>query len=75
MEKAIGAEGVLKIELVDGKVQVAVGYDSKGVDVSLGVAVESDYFVDKLAAAVPGESALEAGLVAALKLALRSVKI
>lgn len=75
MEKPIGAEGTLKIENVDGKIVVSVGYDGKGLDGSLSVAIESDYFVDLLAAAVPGDSPLEALVIATLKSALKSVKI
>lgn len=75
MEKEIGAEGALKLELVDGKLKLAVTYDGKGVDGEISALIDSDYFVDKLAELIPGDSGFEAAMVAALKIALKSVKI
>lgn len=75
MDKPIGKEGVLKIEVLNGKVRVSAGYDGKGADAGFFVELEGDYFIDKLAAAVPGESALEAVIVATLKSALKGVKV
>ena len=75
MEKAIGKEGNFGIELVGGKVKLSAGYDGAGVDAGLSISVDSDYFVDKLAALIPGDSGFEAAMVAALKIALRSVKV
>lgn len=75
MEKEIGAEGVFGLELVDGKLKLSVGYDGKGLDGAVSVSVEGDYFVDKLMALIPGDSAFEAAMGAALKIALKSVKV
>ena len=75
MEKEIGAEGKLSLELADGKIKIMAGYDGKQVDAGLTVAIDTDQFVDKLAALIPGDSGFEAAMVAALKIALRSVKV
>ena len=75
MEKPIGAEGSFKLELGDGKLNLTAGYDGKQVDAAVSVSVDTDAFVDKLAALIPGESGFESAMVAALKIALRSVKI
>lgn len=75
MEKPLGAEGTLKLELVDGKIAISAVYDGKQVDASLTVSVDTDQFVDKLAALIPGDSGFESAMVAALKIALRAVKI
>ena len=75
MEKPIGAEGNFKLELADGKLMLSAGYDGKQVDAALTLSVDTDQFVDKLAALVPGESGFESAMVAALKIALRSVKV
>jgi uncharacterized protein (DUF2344 family) len=75
MDKEIGAEGALKLELVDGKLKLGVVYDGKGVDGEVSVLVDADYFVDKLAELIPGDSGFESAMVVALKIALKSVKI
>lgn len=57
MEKNIGLgkEAGLKIELVDGKLKLAVTLDTAGVDAELAVLVEPQYFADKLKAAIGGQ--------------------
>lgn len=75
MEKALGAEAKLKVELADGKLLIGVVYDGKGVDGQVGISVDSDYFIDQLAALIPGDSIIEATALAALKLGLKNVKV
>jgi hypothetical protein len=75
MEKAIGAEAKLKLELVDGKLMISLVYDGKGVDGQVGISVDSDYFIDQLAGLIPGDSVIEATALAALKLGLKNVKV
>lgn len=72
MEKELSKELKMKIEMKDGKLNLSLGYDGAGVDAGMYVAVEPDYFIDQLAAAVPGESALEAVVVSALKAAFKA---
>lgn len=73
MEKDIelSKEAGLKIEVVGGKVKVAVKLDTKGVDAEVAVLLEPDYFADKLKEAIPGkiDDAVIDVLKAALKLA------
>lgn len=54
-EKELGSEGSLKLEVVEGKVKLTLKYDSKGLDADLVLLLESEYFVDKLAEAIPGK--------------------
>lgn len=75
MEKPIGSEAKLKLELVDGKVVVSVVYDGKGLDGSISLAADGDYFCDELAKLVPGDTVVEQFIVGALKSALRVAKI
>ena len=75
MEKELGKEAKLKLELVDGKIAISATYDGKQVDAAVTVSIDTDQFVDKLAALIPGDSTFESAMVAALKIALRSVKV
>jgi hypothetical protein len=50
----IGAELDLKIELKDNKLCVGLVYDGKGLDGGVTIMVEPGYFLEKLAAAIPG---------------------
>lgn len=54
-EKELGSEGALKIEVVEGKVKLTLKYDSKGLDANLDLLLESEYFIQKLADAIPGQ--------------------
>jgi superfamily I DNA and RNA helicase len=75
VQKDLGAEGSLKVEVKDGKVVVSAVYDGKGADASLSIAIDSDYLLDKLAEAIPGNTMAEQLTIQALKLGLKSVKI
>lgn len=69
VSKELSKEINLDIKAEDGKVKISVIADMKGVDVGLSVALEPDYFGDKLAKAIPGQvdDAIIAMLIAALK--------
>lgn len=67
----IGPEVQYDLELVDGKLKVSVGYDGSGVDAGVYVTVEPEYFIDKLAAVIPGK--LDDAVFAMLKGALKGV--
>lgn len=43
------------LDFVEGKVRLKLGYGTDAVDAGLFVDVDPDYFLDKLAAAIPGE--------------------
>jgi len=55
VNKELGGDLDLKIDFKDGKLMVSIVADMKGADLGLSVAVDSDYFLDKLAKAIPGE--------------------
>jgi hypothetical protein len=69
MEKPISSEVDLEIDVKEGKVVLAVKYDGKGADAKVEVALEGEYFLDKLAKAIPGE--IDDLVIAALKGALK----
>lgn len=58
----------LDIKIENKKLVLAVKYDGKGADATVMVEVEAAYFLDKLAAAIPGT--LDDSVIAAIKLAL-----
>lgn len=72
MEKALGPEANLEIKGVEGKLRLALKYDGKQLDGELAISLDSDLLVDKLADLIPGDSALEQGALAALKLGLKA---
>lgn len=45
----------LDVAFKDGKLQLSVKYDGKGVDAGVSVALEPEYFLSKLKAAIPGQ--------------------
>jgi hypothetical protein len=45
----------LDVAFKQGKLQLTVKYDGKGADASVTVALESEYFLSKLKAAIPGQ--------------------
>ena len=69
MEKEISNEVKFEIDVKEGKVVLSVGYDGKGADAKVEVALEGEYFLDKLADAIPGD--LDDLVIAALKGALK----
>ena len=58
-----------RIDFKEGNVVLAVMYDGKGADAEMSVTLESEYFLDKLAEAIPGK--VDDMIVAALKGALK----
>ncbi len=67
----ISKEAKVEITFEKGNIVLAGNLDTKGVDVGLTITVESDYFLDKLAAAIPGE--LDDKLLAMLKVASKAM--
>lgn len=59
MEKTIAeitkGEVVLDVKLVTGKLVITTKYDGKGANAGVYLELEADYFLDKLAAAIPGQ--------------------
>lgn len=65
----IGKEGSYELEMKDGKLRFTIGYDGQGVDSGLYVDLEPEYFLDKLADAIPGN--IDDAIIAAIKGALK----
>lgn len=66
MDKDLLTKGDLKLKIEAGKLVLVL--DSAGVDVS--VVVETDYFMDKLAAAIPGT--IDDAVIGMIKAALKA---
>lgn len=71
LAKELGAEGKAKLEIAGGKLILSVSYDSKGLDGEVKLAVDSDYFIDELAAKIPGQ--LDDAIFSVLKQALKQL--
>lgn len=69
IERNVGKEAKFEIKFENGNVILGGLYDGKGADVKLEVMLESEYFLDKLAEAIPGD--LDDMVIAALKNAIK----
>lgn len=54
VEMPISKETEFELEFKDGKLRLILGYDGKGVDGGLFADLDPEYFLDKLADAIPG---------------------
>ena len=59
----------LEIKVEQGQVKLEVKYDGLGANASVIIALESDYFLEKLAKAIPGE--LDDAVISLIKSALK----
>lgn len=75
MEKALGSEGKLKMEMVGGKIKISVEYDGKQVDGGMYLMSDSDLLVDALMGLIPGNSQFEQAAGAVLKMSLKAVTV
>ena len=66
--KEISKEVDLKFSIENGKVGITTGYEGKGGGAELKVFVSAEYFLDKLAEAIPGQ--IDDLVIDALKSAL-----
>lgn len=71
INKPIGTEGSVKVDVVGGKIVLNAGLDTSGVDVGAKIVVEVDYFLDLLAAKIPGQ--LDDAVIAIMKSALKAI--
>lgn len=75
MEKEIGSETKLTAEMLNGKIKLSVVYDGAQVDGSATIMTDADLLVDALAKLIPGDSAIEQGVAALFKAALKAVVV
>jgi hypothetical protein len=61
----LNKEASYDLEFVDGKFKLSFAYDGQGIDGQVAVMVEVGFFLDKLAAVIPGE--IDDALLGALK--------
>jgi hypothetical protein len=71
ISEQISKEAKVDILFENGNVVLKGILDTKGVDVELALKVESDYFLDKLAAAIPSE--IDDKIIALIKVALKTL--
>ena len=69
MEKAISSEVKFDLDIKDGKIVVSAMYDGKGLDSTISLAMDGEYFLDKLAEKIPGK--MDDMIIAAIKGALK----
>lgn len=69
MDGKVGSETDYEIKVEEGKIMLKLNYDGKGVDAGVWVALEGEYFIDKLTDAIPGsvDDMIGAALKGALK--------
>lgn len=67
----IGKEADVIVEIVGGKIVVKAQLDSSGVGAGVSVTLETDYFLDKLSAAIPGQ--IDDAVIGIFKAALKAI--
>ncbi len=75
MEKELGPEGKIKIEVLAGKIKISVAYDGVQADAGAFIATDSDLLVDALMEVIPGDSPFEKMMGDLLKSALKSITV
>jgi len=68
-DQPLGSEGELKLELKEGKLLLHVNHNSKGMSAGLELNIDPDYFMDKLAEAIPGK--IDDAILEMIKAALK----
>lgn len=66
----VGAEGKVQVTVKGSKVILTISYDGKGLDGSIVIALDSEYFMDQLADAIPGK--VDDSVFALIKAALKA---
>lgn len=71
IEKQLSPEAKAKVEIVDGKISLSADLDTQGMDATLKVSVDAEYFIDELAKKIPGQ--IDDAIFAVLKSALKAL--
>jgi hypothetical protein len=69
--KELSPESKMKVVLSGGKIVLSADFASSGLKADLSAALDTDYFLDELAKAIPGQ--LDDAIIAVLKGALKSI--
>ena len=70
VNEQIGAEAKVDVKVEKGVITLQVAYDGKGADAGIFLKIETDYFLDKLAAAIPGT--IDDAVIGIIKAALKA---
>lgn len=71
INKQISPEAKGKVEIKEGKIQLSAVLDTGGVDANLSISVDADFFIDALAAKIPGQ--IDDAIFAVLKTAIKAL--
>lgn len=71
IERPLGTEGSAKVIIQGGKIRLIAQYDSAGLDGKVELSADSDYFIDQIAAQIPGQ--IDDAIFAVLKNVLKSL--
>lgn len=71
VNEKVGAEGEVKIVISGGAVAFVGGYMGKGGSAELKLSLSADYFMDQLAAAIPGT--FDDAIIGMLKSAIKAL--
>jgi hypothetical protein len=71
VNEQISKEASVKVDVKDGKIQVDAALDTSGADASVKIAVDVEYFLDILAAKIPGQ--IDDAVIAIFKAALKAI--
>lgn len=55
VNKEVSSELDFALKFEDKKLVLTPSFDSKGLDVSMNISLDGEYFLDKLAEAIPGD--------------------
>jgi len=64
----VGKEVIYDIKIEDKMIKLEVKYDGKGANAGVFIELEAEYFLDKLAEAIPGS--IDDAVIGAIKAAL-----
>lgn len=70
LDKELGSEGKLDLDLKEGNIELSVSYDGKGLDGAVSVKVDTDYFMDLLKEKIPGD--IDNAIIDIIKAALKA---
>lgn len=67
----VGAESKVKVFVAGGKLGLSAVMDTKGVDASVSLSADAEYFIDELAKLIPG--VIDDAVLAIVKQALKQL--
>ncbi len=71
ISKELGSAGSVSVKIEEGKIKLQSNYADGGLDGQVSLAVDSDYFLDKLAEKIPGQ--IDDAIIQVMKAALKQL--